>query len=279
MQKILLYDNLSEIEDRLEGSVYRLLCANHHESFIGIDSYDLISFDWLYEKQNKNSRKVTIYLDNDDLFLFCETPKDQREVEKIIKDETLSEPLDNEHMLFHFFMRMLKNDLKFLDDYEEKLTDAEDNIINGIDSNSLYEITAYRKTIIKLKRYYQQLSLIFDNITANENQLLTEKGVHLCNIIGGRIDRLFSDTVELRDFVAQVLSIYQSQLDYKQNNLMKVFTVVTVIFLPLTLLVGWYGMNFNMPEFSWEFGYATVIAVSVAIVVVLLFIFKHKKWI
>ncbi len=72
---------------------------------------------------------------------------------------------------------------------------------------------------------------------------------------------------------------YQSQLSIQQNDLMKIFTVVTVVFLPLTLLAGWYGMNFtNMPELQWKYGYPAVIGVSAALVVWLIWYFKRKKW-
>lgn len=72
---------------------------------------------------------------------------------------------------------------------------------------------------------------------------------------------------------------YQSQLAIQQNQLMKLFTVVTVVFLPLTLLTGWYGMNFvGMPELTWKYGYPVAIVVSVVIVVALLRHFKKKNW-
>ena len=72
---------------------------------------------------------------------------------------------------------------------------------------------------------------------------------------------------------------YQSQLSIQQNDLMRVFTIVTVIFLPLTLIAGWYGMNFTgMPELTWKFGYPAVIAISAIISVILVIIFKRKKW-
>ena len=73
---------------------------------------------------------------------------------------------------------------------------------------------------------------------------------------------------------------YQSQIDIEQNELMKLFTVVTVIFQPLTLLVGWYGMNFSgMPELAWKYGYPVFIIVSAVIVLILILYFKKKKWV
>ncbi|MBQ1393912.1 MAG: magnesium transporter CorA, partial [Lachnospiraceae bacterium] len=68
-------------------------------------------------------------------------------------------------------------------------------------------------------------------------------------------------------------------LDVKQNRIMTVLTVVTTIFMPLTLIAGWYGMNFKyMPELETNMGYPVVIAVSLSIVIVSLIYFKKKKW-
>jgi magnesium transporter len=61
---------------------------------------------------------------------------------------------------------------------------------------------------------------------------------------------------------------------------MKVFTVFTVVFLPPTLIAGWYGMNFAyMPELRWKYGYVFVICLSVTVIGALLLFFKKKKWI
>ena len=79
--------------------------------------------------------------------------------------------------------------------------------------------------------------------------------------------------------MAHLREAYQSQLSIRQNDLMKVFTVVTAVFLPLTLLTGWYGMNFaSMPELRWRYGYPAVILLGAVIVGVLLYWFRRKKW-
>ncbi len=74
-------------------------------------------------------------------------------------------------------------------------------------------------------------------------------------------------------------SAYTSQLDARLNSTMKTLTVLTSIFFPLTIIVGWYGMNFeSMPEFKWRFGYLFVILLSVFISLVMIFIGRKKKW-
>ena len=77
----------------------------------------------------------------------------------------------------------------------------------------------------------------------------------------------------------QLRDLYQAHIDIKQNRIMTVLTVVTTIFMPLTLIVGWYGMNFKyMPELEWQWGYPVVILVCVVIAVGSLLFFKKKKW-
>ncbi|MBE6822571.1 MAG: hypothetical protein E7518_05645 [Ruminococcaceae bacterium] len=84
--------------------------------------------------------------------------------------------------------------------------------------------------------------------------------------------------LNLRDYITQVREAYLSQVDIKLNEIMKLFTVVTGIFLPLTLLVGWYGMNFkNMPELDWPYGYGCAILLSAFFVALSVFYFRKRK--
>ena len=94
-----------------------------------------------------------------------------------------------------------------------------------------------------------------------------------------RMARRHDSAVSLRDHTMQVRDLYSAQLEVRQNRTMTLLTVITSIFLPLTLIAGWYGMNFRyMPELESPLGYPVVIAVSIAIVIVSLVFFKKKKW-
>lgn len=77
----------------------------------------------------------------------------------------------------------------------------------------------------------------------------------------------------------QLIELYRMQIDAEQNNTIQFLTVVTTIFVPLTLITSWYGMNFeNMPELEWPFSYLAVIVICLAVIVLELLYFRRKKW-
>jgi magnesium transporter len=88
------------------------------------------------------------------------------------------------------------------------------------------------------------------------------------------------DNVEsLRDVLSGVLDIYITTVSNRTNDVMKVLTVIATIFIPLTFVVGVYGMNFeHMPELKWRFGYVVVWSVMAAIAAGMILYFKRKKW-
>ena len=83
----------------------------------------------------------------------------------------------------------------------------------------------------------------------------------------------------LREYILQIREMYQSRVDEQQNKVITVLTLITAIFLPLTLIAGWYGMNFEyMPELHYKYGYAVVCIISAVVVITEIIIFKIKKF-
>lgn len=76
----------------------------------------------------------------------------------------------------------------------------------------------------------------------------------------------------------QLRDVYQAKIDIRQNKVMSILTIVTTIFMPLTLIVGWYGMNVKMPEVGWSYSYPIIILASIAVTIIEILIFKKKKW-
>ncbi len=89
------------------------------------------------------------------------------------------------------------------------------------------------------------------------------------------------DMVETyRDLLSGMLDIYLSSISYKLNEVMKVLTIISTLFMPLTFIAGIYGMNFEyMPELKWQYGYYAVWVLMLTMAMVMLRFFRSKKWI
>ena len=267
------------LELTLDAKVLDYIHEGQIEAFEGFEDFDLIAFDWYDVRSERTAAsQMLLYLDREDLFVFCEddAAEDAAQAALLVPEE---EALSNEQVLHRFFVRLLRGDMAHLDRLEADISDGETEVLTGAHEAYLDRIIAWRRELLRLKRYYEQLSAILDELAANENQLLTRPVRRRMVILGSRMDRYLGAVRNLQDIISQMREAYQSQLAIQQNQLMKLFTVVTVVFLPLTLLTGWYGMNFvGMPELTWKYGYPVAIVVSVVIVVALLRHFKKKNW-
>ena len=126
--------------------------------------------------------------------------------------------------------------------------------------------------------HYEQIIDMTQELEENENGFFREKKLRYFRLSMNRLDRLRDLSNSLRDHTMQLRDLYHTQLEAKQNRIMTLLTVVTTIFMPLTLITEWYGMNFRyMPELESPMGYPGVIAVSLSIAVGCLIWFKKKN--
>jgi magnesium transporter len=167
-----------------------------------------------------------------------------------------------------------------LKDIESRITKLEEQVMEEARKDFTREIIDLKKQLLFLERYYEPLLDVAEGLEENDNGLIEERALKYFGILKKRIERLNNNVLHLRDYVTQVREAYQAQVDISLNHIMKLFTVITAVFLPLTLIAGWYGMNFKyMPELNWVFGYPFVFALSAAVVVVSLMYFKRHHYI
>ena len=278
MYKVFSFTNTDEAAPYMDKKI--LIDEQITDSFECFKDCDILAFDWYdVQSEKKEDFKMLLYLDGKDLLVFCETSEAEEKANMILHTMTGEEGATNERLFYHFFSLLLKGDMDFLNNLEEEISNNEDKVLSGDKASYLKYITAWRQELLRLKRYYEQLNFIFDEMTVNDNQLFSEDGVRRLMTLRNRTDRYLSAVKNLQEMVSQLREAYQSQLAIEQNDLMKIFTVVTVIFLPLSLLAGWYGMNFShIPELKWKYGYPLVILVSIVTVAALIWKFKKKKW-
>ena len=207
---------------------------------------------------------------------------DSGEVEKIVNEIKNTKKWrfpSLERFLYDFLEQIIKDDRRLLEQYDKELDDMETDILNNNDEELSERVNDIRSEIRDLRVHYEQLIDLGQELEENENHFFRHENLRYFRLFTNRVERLRDSAVAISDHAIQIRDIYTSHLDIKQNRIMTVLTVVTTIFMPLTLIAGWYGMNFRyMPELEWRFSYPAVIAISILIVILCLFWFKKKKW-
>ena len=187
-----------------------------------------------------------------------------------------------EQFLAAFVGQIIRQDPRLLRRYERELDALEDEIMadKAADDNRIpTRITEMRDELRDLDDHYEHLMDLAEVWEDNENGFFTYENLRYFRLLYSRLDKLRDQAATLREQALQMLDLYKMRLDIRTNHIMTVLTVVTAIFAPLTLIAGWYGMNFaNMPELTWKLGYPMVFAVCLVIAVGCLIYFKRKRW-
>lgn len=274
MQKVIYRTEIENYQKQIDQAIISYIEEGLVETFEGFEHYSLVAFDWYdINDVEQDPSQMIVYLDEDDIFVICEN-----EVSYNAAKGYFSEAPSNERALYMFFKNLFKGDTKNLERLEDKISALDDDIIDGKEVNAREKIVDIRYEVLRLKKYYEQFELVFDELCDNDNELISEQFLNYFEILRNRTDRMTSYVMNLREFIVQVRESYQAQIDIEQNRLMKIFTLVTSIFLPLTLIAGWYGMNLKMPEVDWEYSYPVVIGVCIFICVFWFILFKKKGW-
>lgn len=276
---------LSEIYERLGFAVSTVdACAAPAKYFrSGVELYDDYTFTELkiidIETQDDC---VALYLKKNLLLIVDVADKDGSTKQKFMSALRRYSPEKTtlEKVIFSFFDALVSGDIKVIEDIGIQLSALEEQLHRGEADKTFNTILFEKKKLLSgLHNYYEQILDITESIDENENEIFSSEHLIYINNITKRVERLREDVDSLKNTVEHLQDAYSSYLDINMNNTMKVFTVITSIFFPLTIIVGWYGMNFeSMPEFKWKFGYLYVICLSVVLAGVLAIIGKKKKW-
>jgi magnesium transporter len=225
--------------------------------------------------------RIGFYIKNN-LFLLVEIMDNDKSVQKILEYAVKRyhyTTMTLEKVIFSVFENLINNDRKVLEQIEYHIDEMEDVLIAGnVNKNFNGEILVLKKRLLGLKNYYEQIIDVGEELQENENDIFAEEDLRYFKMFTDKATRLSNNVQMLREKLVQLRDAYHAALDYNLNSIMKMFTVVTTIFLPLTLIVGWYGMNFTtMPELTWKYGYVGVIVLSIVVVIGILWYYKKKK--
>ncbi|MEG0771310.1 MAG: CorA family divalent cation transporter [Clostridia bacterium] len=251
----------------------------HNPRFESHDNLDLICAKVInFSKNSTPSDVVHIFLQKESLIIACSNISGIEEIfQKINTENTVN--LNFGRILWTFFEQLIAQNNSYIESFENRVNQLdEDVLLKKQRANFITDLMKIRKQLMYLKRFYQQLSDIFSFIDENDNEFFDDKTIKLFKILDNKADRLYSNVISLSDYISQIREAYQSDIDINLNKTMNLCTIIASIFMPLTLITGWYGMNLKMPEYAMPYAYPIVVTLSVLIVIGCIIYFKKRKW-
>ena len=166
-----------------------------------------------------------------------------------------------------------------LEQVADSIEVMEEDLMRSPSQRTLAEIYRLKRELLFIHKAIWPLREVINSMIRRESQLVNEPTlIYLRDLYDHTIQVI--ETVEtLRDMLSGMLDIYLSSVSNRMNAVIKVLTIIATIFMPLTFIVGLYGMNFKyMPELQWRWGYPAVLLFMVAVTLGMLTFFRRKKW-
>lgn len=178
-----------------------------------------------------------------------------------------------------FFSLIMRGNDMFIEEYSNKIMKLEESIVSGKTHKNL------NSAIFRLKADIQTRRMLLDDLISTGEEMLDECPSLLKNQSDKPLRKFVSRARDYRtayeyliENIIHLREVYDAEINNGINSTMKLLSIVSTIFLPLMFIAGWYGMNFKyMPELSWKYGYPLALGVGLAIVAIMIIIFRKKK--
>jgi magnesium transporter len=174
---------------------------------------------------------------------------------------------------------LVDNFMPTVEKMDEKNDQLESEVLHEPKRETLVSIMQLKRSILALTRVLLPQREIMNGLSRGDYPFIGERAQIYYRNIYDHLVRIEMLTLGLRDMTESVLSTYLSSVSNRMNEVMKVLTLIATIFIPLTFIVGIYGMNFaNMPELQWRYGYFGILIIMAVIGVSLAVYFKRRRW-
>lgn len=269
-----------EAKQQLDEGLSQIVQVYSELPYTRAEFYEGLLYGSIYMPQLLNNGEVRLIfkLEKDRLYFLSTSPlmEDILASAIRIRRQNITDPGT---AFYYFLEQLLDDDLEKINAIQDNLSQLESKIFQEPEGDYGKKLTDFRRKTLQLSHYYMQLSALATMLSENTYGYFSSKQLDLFRALANRIMLLKNEADQLWDHTLQVREVYQERLSVRQNEIMKFFTMVTTLFFPLSLVTGWYGMNFeHMPEIKWEFGYHVLIAISLVVELLLCLWFKKKKF-
>ena len=222
--------------------------------------------------------RLSFYLEADHLIFIDDGTITEELLQKVNASGMMTKPTTS-HTLYAFMKALIADDFTWFSVMVYAMEALEDTLLSDSGEVSVQTIMSYRRAAMRMGSYYQQIAVMADLIADNENKVMPREEARAFAHIASHANHLADRAEMLREYSLQLYQLHQTQIDMKQNSTMQILTIVTVMFAPLTLVTGWFGMNLTvLPGLDWPYMAFTIIGLALIMIVVMVLFFKKKNW-
>lgn len=199
--------------------------------------------------------------------------------DRILNNRGRIRRLGADYLVYTLMDAVVDNYFAIFETLGERIEVLQETIISRPIPASLQTLHALKRELLFLRKSVWPLREVVSGMQRGDSTLIhKDTWFYLRDVYDHTIHVI--DTIETyRDMLASMMDIYLSSLSIRLNEVMKVLTIIATIFMPLTFIVGIYGMNFHhMPELSWRWGYPLVLLLMAGVTAGMLVFFRRKKW-
>lgn len=166
-----------------------------------------------------------------------------------------------------------------LDQIEDRLNVLESNILENSGKRQKAEIYQLKIDCLNMRKSVAPLRDAISQWSRCDSALIADETTLFLRDLYDHTVQILDSIDTFRDIINGLYDLYLSEISYRMNNIMKVLTIISTLFIPLTFLAGVYGMNFkNLPELNWPNGYFLFWGVCVIITIGMIIFFRRRKW-
>jgi len=249
------------------------------------DDYTFIVLKALHygrERDEIAAEQISLVLKGDTVITFQEIEGDDflPVIDRIINDRGRIRKLGADFLVYAIIDSIVDNYFGILERLGDRIEALEDELLSDPKRETIHRIHALKSEMIFLRKSVWPLREVISRLGRGEGGAFNDGTIMYLRDIQDHIVQVI-DTIELlRDMLSGMLDIYLTSVNNRLNEVMKLLTVITTIFIPLSFIAGVYGMNFRfMPELGWRGAYFVVIGLMLIIGVSMFVYFKKKKWI
>ncbi len=261
-----------------------ILNTNQRSKYDEWDGYAFLALKLVHiedESFEVTPEQVSLIIMDGMVLSFQETEGDDflHIVNRIMNNEGRIRKTGVDYLVCSLVDSIVDNYFVALDRLGERAEFLESELLSGFDRVDQNEIHFLKREVMFLRKSLWPLREVLAALTRGESSYIGHETQRYVRDIYDHVIEVIDSLELLRETITSMIDIYLSGINNRMNKVMKFLTMITTIFIPLSLIAGIYGMNFrNMPELSSEYGYFATLGMMVLCAVGFLVYFKRKKW-